>query len=140
MKERFRKIGEQLSNKLNSKPSLKKKLRQTFKDQDEKLSYFDLFQFLYNDLDMKLENWEEDALENRLDRLGLAFIEFNEFNEFSMMYDIDFGEKLIENDLEDQLEAKINLSYKDYTVSNDDYFMGCHTMLNNERAALAKVT
>ena len=30
---------------------------------------------------MKLKNWEEDGLEGRLDRLGMAFIEFNEFNE-----------------------------------------------------------
>ena len=88
---------------------------------------------------IELDNWEEDALEGRLDRLGMAFIEFNEFNEFCMGYDISFGEKLLENDLEDQLEAKINLSYKDYKVTRDDFFQGCPTMLNNEKAAIAKV-
>jgi hypothetical protein len=29
-----------------------------------------------------LENFEKNALEARLDKLGMAFIEFNEFNEF----------------------------------------------------------
>jgi len=31
-----------------------------------------------------MEEWEKDALEGRLDRLGFAFIEFNELNEFTM--------------------------------------------------------
>ena len=39
--------------------------------------------------------------------------------------------------MEDILDAKINLSYKDYTVTEKDYFMGCPTMLNNEKAAIA---
>lgn len=52
----------------------------------------------------------------------MAFIEFNEFNEFCGIYGIDFKEKLVENDLESQLEEKLNLSYKDYTVTNNDYF------------------
>jgi len=73
-------------------------------------------------LKIKLEVWEEDALEGRLDRLGFAFIEFNEFNEFTMEYDIDWKEKLLETDLEDILDAKINLSYKDYQLSKIDYF------------------
>ena len=48
-----------------------------------------------------MENWEEDALEGRLDRLGMAFVEFNEFNEFSREYGLDWeGEPLLENDLE----------------------------------------
>jgi|TARA_B110001450_G_scaffold210568_1_gene201840 hypothetical protein len=67
-------------------------------------------------MEIKLESWEEDALEGRLDRLGMAFIEFNEFNEFSMEYNINWNEKLAENDLEDILDAEINLSYKDYTI------------------------
>jgi hypothetical protein len=46
------------------------------------LCYYDLFQFIEHDLKIKLANWEEDALESRLDRLGMAYIEFNEFNEF----------------------------------------------------------
>jgi hypothetical protein len=64
-------------------------------------------------MEIKLESWEEDALEGRLDRLGMAFIEFNEF---SMEYNINWNEKLAENDLEDILDAEINLSYKDYTI------------------------
>jgi hypothetical protein len=69
----------------------------------------------------------------------MAFIEFNEFNEFSMEYGLNWNEALLENDLEDILEAKINLSYKDYVVTEKDYFQGCPTMLNNEKAALATV-
>ena len=97
-------------------------MRQQFKSQDDKLSYFDLFQFIQHKAQIKLENWEEDALEGRLDRLGFAFIEFNEFNEFTQEYDIDWNEKLLETDLEDILDAKINLSYKDYQLTKDDYF------------------
>jgi len=53
-----------------------------FAAQNDKLSYYDFFQFINKKLDIKLEDWEEDAIEMRLDRLGMAFIEFNEFNEF----------------------------------------------------------
>ena len=53
-----------------------------------------------------LENWEKDALENRLDKLGMAFIEFNEFNEFCEHYKIDFKEKILDNDLESIMEEK----------------------------------
>ena len=88
-------------------------------------------------MQIKLEGWEADALEGRLDRLGMAFIEFNEFNEFTMDYGVNWGEPLIEGDLEDILDAKLNLSYKDYVVTEADYFQGCKTMLNNEKAALA---
>ena len=88
-------------------------------------------------MQIKLEGWEADALEGRLDRLGMAFIEFNEFNEFTMDYGVNWGEPLIEGDLEDILDAKLNLSYKDYVVTPADYFQGCRTMLNNEKAALA---
>jgi len=115
---------------------LKKDLRQLFKNQQEKLSYWNLFQFIEHKLQIKLEIWEEDALEGRLDRLGFAFIEFNEFNEFSQEYKLDWGEDLLETDLEDILDAKMNLSYKDYQVTKEDYFMGCPTMLNSEKAAL----
>jgi len=69
----------------------------------------------------------------------MAFIEFNEMNEFSQTYGIDWGEKLLETDLEDILDAKLNLSYKDYQLSDEDFFMGCPTMLTSEKAALAKV-
>ena len=115
-------------------------LRQMFRDQKDKLSYFDFFQFVEHTLEIKLKNWGEDALEGRLDRLGMAFIEFNEFNEFCLDYNIDFGEPLLETDLEDILDAKLNLSYKDYKLSKYDYFQGCPTMLTSEKAALAKVS
>lgn len=69
-----------------------------------------------------MKNWQEDALEGRLDRLGMAFIEFNEFNEFSMSYGLDWHEPLLETDLEDILDAKLNLSYQDYKVTKYDYF------------------
>jgi len=75
------------------------------------MSYNDFNQFNTHKLKIPLENWEEDALESRLDRLGMAFIEWNEFNEFSMDYGIDWQEPLLENDLEDILDAKLNLSY-----------------------------
>jgi len=70
----------------------------------------------------------------------MAFIEFNEFNEFCLAYGIDFGEALLETDLEDILDEKINLSYKDYKVTKRDFFNGCTTILTSEKAALAKVT
>jgi hypothetical protein len=38
------------------------------------------------------------------------------------------------------LEEKLNLSYKDYTLTETDYFQGIHTILTSERAALKKVT
>lgn len=89
-------------------------------------------------MEIKLENWQEDALEGRLDRLCMAFIEFNEFNEFTMDYGLDWGEPLLETDLEDVLDAKLNLSYKDYKIRKEDYFQGCPTMLTTEKAALAR--
>ena len=71
---------------------------------------------------LKLENWEESMLEERLDRLCMAFIEFNEFNEFIIPFDVDFGEPVKETDLEEILEQKLNVSYKDYKLSVSDYF------------------
>lgn len=38
--------------------------------------------------------------------------------------------------MEDILDAKINLSYKDYKVTEEDYFEGCPSMFKNEKAAL----
>ena len=52
----------------------------------------------------------------------MAYIEFNEFNEFCMDHQIDFNEDVFETDNEDILEAKLNLSYKDYIVTKYDYF------------------
>lgn len=126
-----------MKDKFESNPQLMTEMRAMFKAQDDRLSYYDLFQFIQHKLEIKLETWEEDALEGRLDRLGMAFIEFNEFNEFSIDYGLKWGEPLLETDLEDILDAKNNLSYKDYVVTESDYFMGCPTMFTNEKAALA---
>ena len=113
-----------------------KELRAMFAAQNDKLSYYDFFQFINKKLDIKLEDWEEDAIEMRLDRLGMAFIEFNEFNEFCQTYDLNWGEPVKETDIESILEAKINQSYRDYKVTDADYFEGCPTMLKTEKAAL----
>ena len=113
-------------------------MRQQFKYQNDKMSYYDFFTFLGMKLRIELASWEEDALEGRLDRLGMAFIEFNEFNEFCMIYGINWSEPLIENDNEAILDAKLNVSYDDYKVTPDDFFMGCSTMLTSEKAALSK--
>lgn len=47
----------------------------------------------------------------------MAFIEFNEFNEFSAEFGLDWKEPLLLTDLEDVLDAKLNLSYKDYVLT-----------------------
>ena len=69
----------------------------------------------------------------------MAFIEFNEFNEFCMPYKIDFGEPLLENDLEDILDEKINLSYQDYKITKKDWYNGVSTIFTSEKAALCFV-
>ena len=107
--------------------------------QRDKLSYFNLFHFIEHDAKIKLAKWEEDGLEGRLDRLGMAFIEFNEFNEFCQPYNIDFGEPLLETDLEDILDEKINMSYQDYKVTKRDWYNGVSTILTSEKAALSFV-
>ena len=112
-------------------------LRNIFKSQNDKLSYYDFFKFVAK-CNIQLADWQEDALESRLDRLGMAFIEFNEFNEFSLDYGIDWKEDLLETDLESILDAKLNLSYKHYRLSDQDQFQGCKSMLTTEKAALAK--
>ena len=99
-----------------------KDLRKQFKNHDDKNSYYEFFTFINNNLQIQLTVWEEDALEERLDRLGMAFIEFNEFNEFCLEYGINFNEPLIENDIEEILQQKLNVSYKQYKVRNNDYF------------------
>ena len=52
----------------------------------------------------------------------MAFIEFNEFNEFSIEQGFDWNEPLLETDLEDILDKKLNQSYKNYKLSFHDYF------------------
>lgn len=138
--QRYSNFGNLLASRFKSKPHLMQTLREKFRSQNDRLAYYDLFQFIEYTVAIKLNKWEEDDLEGRLDRLSMAFIEFNEFNEFSMDYGIDWNEPLLENDLEDALDQKLNLSYKDYVLTEDDCFLGCPTMLTSEKAALAKVT
>ena len=57
-----------------------------------------------------------------MDRLGLAYFEFNQFNEFLEEYDYVWGEPVIETNITSILQAKMNLSYKDYIISELDYF------------------
>jgi len=64
-KLRFIDIAAQLKDKL-SLPGIKEKLRQIFKNQKDKISYYDFFSFLL-DQGIKLRNWQEDALQDRLD-------------------------------------------------------------------------
>ena len=71
---------------------------------------------------LNLDNWEEYEVEGRLDRLGLAYFEFNQFNEFLEEYDYVWGEPVIETNITSILQAKMNLSYKDYVISELDYF------------------
>ena len=54
---------------------------------------------------MRLNNWEEDALESHLDPLQAAHIEFNQFNKFSVQNGISWGEYLMENDTVKIFEA-----------------------------------
>ena len=72
-----------------------------FKEQNDKLSYFDFFNFIEKDLKLELDNWEEEALCQRLDQMGMAFFEFNEVNEFFTEYGLNTNEKILENDLEE---------------------------------------
>lgn len=80
---RYSRFGKAMKDSFKLSPHLKSELRELFKRQNDKISYWNLFQFIEHQLKIGLDSWEEDALEGRLDRLGMAFIEFNEFNEFS---------------------------------------------------------
>lgn len=108
---RFFHFGSLLAEKLNAQPELKVEFRNLFKASKDKLSYYDFFQFIEKKLQIQLEDWEEDALEARLDRLCLAFIEFKQMNEFCLTYELEFGEPLLSNDIEDQLDMKHNIGF-----------------------------
>jgi len=55
------------------------------------------------------------------------------------MYDVAFDEPdRPELDTEALLDAKLNISYKDYKLTKNDYFNGIKTILTSEKAALAK--
>ena len=132
-------IGMEMNHHLAGDKGCLQRIRQDFLDQNDRLSYFNLFQYIEHDMKIKMNSWEKDSLEGRLDRLGFAFIEFNEFNEFCMEFGINFGEELVETDLEDMLDQKINTSYMDYKISKDDYLNEIPSILKSEKAALARV-
>jgi calpain, invertebrate len=69
----------------------------------------------------------------------MAYIQFNHFNEFSELYGLNWGEPVLEDPEEEKLEKDLNVSYKDYKVTEEDLFQGCSTMLTSEKAALAQV-
>jgi len=50
----------------------------------------------------------------RLDKMGLAFIDYNEFRKFCSEYNIELGESLNLEDLEELIEKKENVSFYDY--------------------------
>jgi len=129
-----------IASKLKVNKTQQNQLRAIFKNCSDKLSYHDLFGFLEHTVKIQMADWEKNMLEDRLDQLGMAFIEFNEFNEFTVEYGLDWGEPVKDFDLEAQLEEKLNLSYKDYELKDSDYFNGCKSILMSEKAALARVT
>jgi hypothetical protein len=47
----------------------------------------------------------------RLDKMGLAFIDYNEFRKFCSEYNIELGESLNLEDLEELIEKKENVSF-----------------------------
>ena len=47
---------------------------------------------------------------------------------------------MIETNIQNILQAKMNLSYKDYIISEADYFQGCPSIFNNEKAAIRYAT
>lgn len=105
-----------------------------------KLSYKEFFSHTIGELGIKLEHWELDAIEDRLDKGGDAYIDLHDFIAFCEEYDIDLGVQVDSGaaDAEAMIEQKNNVSYKDYKLTKNDYFNGCKTMLTSEKAALAK--
>ena len=123
---------------LKAKPEEKNRIRERFRLHKQKMSYNDFFEFCVANLGLKLRNWEKDILEEKLDRLGFAFIDFPEYAEFCEEYGFSFGEELPQTHLDDILDQKLNVSYRDYKLTKADYFQACKTILTSEKAALAK--
>lgn len=135
---RFSKFGHALHNALQN-AQVCNKIKSHFKEHKNKLSYFDFFNHVEFDIKCNLKVWESDALETRLDRLGLAYIDYWEFVEFCDMYEVDIGEQERPDlDTEQIMQEKLNVSYKDYKLTKEDYFNGQKTILTSEKAALAK--
>jgi hypothetical protein len=136
---RYERIGNSIREKFEAQPEIKQKIIDCFKSQNNKITYYDFFNHIEFDLQLKLKDWENDSIEGRLDRLGLAYIDYWEFVEFTESYGVQFDEpERPELDTEAILDAKLNVSYKDYKLSKSDYFNGIKTILTNEKAALAK--
>jgi hypothetical protein len=55
-------------------------------------------------LKLNLEHWEKDALEEKLDRLGFAYIDLHEYAEFCDEYDIDLGIQIEETHYEEIID------------------------------------
>ena len=115
-KERFRPLGSFLFSQFKKNPKLKQDLKDVFKDHGDKISYFDFFEFLENNTNSgkdlyKPQDWEKDAIEMRLDKMGFAFIDYNEFRKFCSEYNIELGESLNLEDLEELIEKKENVSF-----------------------------
>jgi hypothetical protein len=53
----YERIGSMLAAKLTNNTELKEALRSLFRAHEDKLSYCDMFQFLENQLKLKLEDW-----------------------------------------------------------------------------------
>ena len=81
------------------------------------MSYYTFFYYLEYELNIKLSLQEQNELESRLDRFGMAYIEFNNFNEFCMDFEMDWGEPVHKEDSDDVLEYQLNISYSDYQLS-----------------------
>jgi len=135
---RFSKFGHALEETLTANPQLIEKIVGHFKEHKDKLSYYDFFKHVREDMKLELKGWEVDALESKLDKMGDAYIDLHEFAEFCDEYDVNLGIPLEENHNEDIIEQKNNISYRDYKLHKHDYFQGCKTMLTSEKAALAK--
>jgi hypothetical protein len=120
---RFSRVGNAIAEVFASNPVVQQKIVANFKSHKNKLSYYDFFNHLEFDLKVRLKDWESDALESRLDRLGLAYVDYWEFVEFMEDFEVVFDEpERPELDVEAQLEAKLNISYKDYKLTKADQF------------------
>jgi hypothetical protein len=57
--------------------------------------------------------------------------------DFFAFFDFDLGVQKIADE-EEKMKLKDNVKPEDYKLTNDDYWRGCQTILNNETAALLK--
>ena len=114
---RYSSIGSHLKNNLFSSQEKIKVLRSKFKETGDRMSYYTFFYYLEYELNIKLSLQEQNELESRLDRFGMAYIEFNNFNEFCKDFEMDWGEPVHKEDSDDVLEYQLNISYSDYQLS-----------------------